>query len=135
MNYVSGDAARLAQEAMNGVSMGDRLLHVMIQNSTTRGGRAGPPNGSSPLTSGSLGSANGGGGGMQMGPSSSQLPSVMQAANSLGLSASAFASLQAGLMPSATSGMPNGLSALSVGGQGYGMGGSQHANYAHLPQW
>lgn len=32
VNYTDPEAAKAAQETMTGVSMGDRLLHVMVQN-------------------------------------------------------------------------------------------------------
>jgi hypothetical protein len=56
VNFSAPDAARAAHEAMNGVGMGDRLLHVMVQN----GAPAGPGGGG--YGSGSSGGGAGVGG-------------------------------------------------------------------------
>lgn len=133
VNYTSAEAARAAQEAMNGVSMGDRLLHVMVQNPAGRPGRT--PS-STPIGAPSVGMAQlAGVQGLQT--SRPQLPpSVFQAANNLGLNASTLASLQAGLIPASagmqlqTGGMP-----LAVGGQTYnGTMAGQPTSFGSL-QW
>lgn len=133
VNYTSAEAARAAQEAMNGVSMGDRLLHVMVQNPA---GRPGRNQSSTPIGAPAVGMAQlAGVQGLQT--SRPQLPpSVFQAANNLGLSASTLASLQAGLMP-ASAGMPLQSSSLplAVGGQTYnGTMAGQPTSFGSL-QW
>lgn len=100
------------------MSMGDRLLHVMVQNPAGRSSRtpSGTPVGAPPVGMAQLGGVQG-----LQAPRSSLPPGMMQAANNLGLSASTLASLQAGLLPDASTGMqlqPNSLP-LAVGGQAY----------------
>jgi RNA recognition motif-containing protein len=137
VNYVSADAARLAQESMNGISMGDRLLHVLVQNPAARS-RSGAQ-GMSPTHSFSAGST----GSFQQ--SSRQQPvsaaAMHAAAANLGFNASALATLQAGFIPqtSATGSTslhsPNGLP-LSVSHGGYGSNmGSQHLGSFSQLQW
>lgn len=137
VNYVAANAALLAQEAMNGVSMGDRLLHVMVQNPAARSRTAplGAATGMGTLPSPLVSPMGGAGLGAQRAP----MQPVSQPSG-LALNASTLATLQAaaraGLMPSATNGMtlqPNGLS-LQLGGQGYG-GPNQHEGFANLAQW
>ena len=141
VNYVTGEAARLAQESMNGVSMGDRLLHVMVQNPASRtrpAPAAGAPAGALPPASlPSL--ANSAPGGLS--PARQAPMSAMHAAAAnLGFNTSALASLQAGLMPSATNGMPlphmpNGLP-LSMAHTGYpGMAGQPAGASFGTLQW
>ena len=97
---------------MNGISMGDRLLHVMVQNPAARGGRIQP------------------GPGMGNGLQSSRAPVMSGAAASLGLNASALASLYAaaaGAFPSGGNSMQQ-LSHMGGGlplavNQGYNHGG------------
>lgn len=137
VNYVSADAARLAQESMNGISMGDRLLHVLVQNPAARS-RSGAQ-GMSPTHSFSAGST----GSFQQ--SSRQQPvsaaAMHAAAANLGFNASALATLQAGFIPqtSATGSTslhsPNGLPlSMSHGGYGSNMG-SQHLGSFSQLQW
>jgi hypothetical protein len=105
VNYVTADAARLAQETMNGVSMGDRLLHVMVQNPATRSRSA--PAGSAVQTVAAAAPT------LPLGqPGSAGLPSMrpqgLHSVHNLGLHPSTLATLQAGLLPSATGPMlPN----------------------------
>lgn len=133
---------------MNGISMGDRLLHVMVQNpaTRTRPSHTGPGGGLNGVMNGGM---NGGGGpqpGMGGGSvRSSQVAAHMHAVNQLGLNASALASLHAGLMPPGGNGgismqpMPAGLQMSNDGGhqQGYGhhhaMG--QHPGSFNSLQW
>ena len=111
--------------------MGDRLLHVMVQNPAARGGRIQP------------GPAMGIGAGLQP----SRPPGMSGAAASLGLNASALASLQAaaagGFIPQNGNGMQlepmgSGMPPLAVN-QGYnhgngGMGGQPIGSFGSL-QW
>lgn len=120
---------------MNGVSMGDRLLHVMVQNPAGRPGRT--PS-STPVAGGPVGMAQLGGVSALQAPRPVLPPSVFQAAGNLGLSPTTLASLQAGLVPSASAAMPlqpNSLP-LAVGGQAYNgaMPGQQAASFGSL-QW
>lgn len=93
---------------MNGVSMGDRLLHVMVQNPAARGrmpmGNGGASGGLSLTPPSSSGLP-------PVGPSRVTPSAVMQAAaNSMGLNASTLASLQVHWVAGC------GGSALAVGG-------------------
>lgn len=120
---------------MNGVSMGDRLLHVMVQNPAGRTGRT--PS-STPPGGGPVGMAQLGGVASLQAHRQALPPSVFQAAGNLGLSPNTLASLQAGFMPSASNGMslqPNSLP-LAVGGQAYNgaMSGQQANGFGSL-QW
>ncbi|KAL4430958.1 hypothetical protein ABPG75_006214 [Micractinium tetrahymenae] len=126
VNYMTADAARQAQEAMNGVNMGDRLLHVMVQNPAARGRSAGgSANGMGPLAALPFGAAAGGGV-AGLGPAARSQLAAMQTASHLGLHPSALACLQAGLMPASTSmslqPVPMGMSADGMQQQGYGSG-------------
>jgi RNA recognition motif-containing protein len=135
VNYTSAEAARAAQEAMNGVSMGDRLLHVMVQNPAGRPGRtpSSTPAGAPPLGMAQLGGVQG-----LQSHRPALPPSVFQAAGNLGLNASTLASLQAGLIPASSAGMQQ-LQAsslpLAVGGQPYnGSMAQQQTGFGSL-QW
>jgi hypothetical protein len=120
---------------MNGVSMGDRLLHVMVQNPAGRPGRtpSSTPAGAPPLGMAQLGGVQG-----LQSHRPALPPSVFQAAGNLGLNASTLASLQAGLIPASSAGMQQ-LQAsslpLAVGGQPYnGSMAQQQTGFGSL-QW
>ena len=101
----------MAQESMNGISMGDRLLHVMVQNPAARGGRIQP------------GPAMGNGGGLQ----ASRPPGMTGSAASLGLNASALASLQA----AAAGAFPSGGSSMQLSHMGGGLPLAVNQGYNH----
>jgi RNA recognition motif-containing protein len=62
VNYTDPEGARAAHETMNGVSMGERLLHVMVQSHSGGAGRNSGSGGR--LSNNSLNGGNGGGGGL-----------------------------------------------------------------------
>jgi RNA recognition motif-containing protein len=63
VNYTDSEGARAAHETMNGVSMGERLLHVMVQSHGAGRNSGGSRLSNNSLTGGNAGGGSGGGGG------------------------------------------------------------------------